>query len=212
MAELVPRRRFLGATFAVAGAVLLGGCREDPDGNPTEDAAAGRGPNAGDLDLLVALGQIEQTLARAFTTIAEVRTDDLAGSGLGTLADHHGQRHREHTRVLADVIEAAGADAIAVATDFPGMAVPTSRDLAELPIAGLLGILARCEAAAAATAADAVGRLSLAELRGPVAGLGAADAGLGQTLQLATGGGLAELDHADLVDGLLPLDRSYLAG
>jgi hypothetical protein len=212
MAEPLPRRRFLGGTLAVAGVVFVGGCREQPDGGDAADGAEDGAPNAGDLDLLVALGQVERTLARAFTSLAEARADDLAASGLAERATHHGERHQAHSEVVSEILEEAGADPVAVASAFPGMDVPTERDLVELPVTGVLGILARCEAATAATAADAVGRLSLADLRGVVAGLGAADAGLAQSLQLAIGGGLAALDQNDLVEGLLPLDRSYLAG
>jgi hypothetical protein len=211
MPEPVARRRFLGGGLALAGAVLVGGCREEPDGAARTGDDDGE-PNAGDLDLLIALGQVEQTLAGAFATLADARADDLEASGFTARAADHGDRHREHTRLLVERLEAAGVERGAVTSAFPGMAVPSDRDLVELPVAGLLGILARCEAAAAATGADAVGRLTVAALRGVVAGIGAADAGLALGLQLSVGGGLAALDQSDLVDGLLPLDRSYLAG
>jgi hypothetical protein len=212
MAETLDRRRFLGGTMALAGAVLVGGCREEPDPTAERDRPAAGGPNAGDLDLAVALGQIEQTLGEAFATLASARADDLVAAGLAERNAHHGALHREHADVLAGVLAETGADLVALTRTFPGMAVPTERDLTDLPVDGLLGILARCEAAAAATCADAVGRITLPDLRGIVAGLGAADAGLAQALQLAIGGGLASLDQSDLVDGLLPLDRSYLTG
>lgn len=211
MPEPIARRRFLGGGLALAGAALVGGCREEPDGTARADGDEGA-PNAGDLDLLIALGQVEQTLAGAFAALADARADDLEASGMAARSADHGELHREHARLLVERLEAVGVDPVAVTSTFPGMAVPSERDLDELPVAGLLGVLARCEAAAAATGADAVGRLTLAELRGVVAGIGAADAGLAQGLQLAIGGGLAALDQSDLVDGLLPLDRSYLAG
>jgi hypothetical protein len=212
MAEPIPRRRFLGGSLALAGLAFTGGCREDPHGTAPGASTDDGTPIAGDLDLLVALGQVEQTLAGAFTTLADARADDLEASGFAGRVADHGDRHREHAETVSGALEAAGVDPVAVASTFPGMAVPTERDLVDLPVAGLLGILARCEAAAAATGADAVGRLSLPELRGLVAAFGAADAGLAQDLQLAIGGGLTGLDQSDLVDGLLPLDRSYLAG
>lgn len=206
------RRRFLGGTMALAGAVLVGGCREEPDADDAAATTADGSPNAGDVDLLVALGQIEQTLADAFATLVEARADDLATDGWGERAADHGDRHQEQADDVAALLEDAGVDPVAIATAFPGMAVPTERDLAELPVDGLLGILARCEAAAAATGSDAIARLTLPDLRGVVAGIGATDAGLAQSLQIAVGGGLSAVDLTDLVDGLLPLDRSYLAG
>lgn len=212
MVEPLARRRFLGGGLALTGAFLVGGCREEPDPPSLGGGAPDGSPIAGDLDLLVALGQIESTLADAFTHLADARGGDLEASGFAGRAADHGGRHRAHAQDVADALEAAGTDPVALRSAFAGMDVPDERDLAELPVAGLLGILARCEAAAAATGADAAGRLSVPALRGLVAELGAADAGLAQALQLAVGGGIAALDQSDLVDGLLPLDRSYLTG
>lgn len=203
------RRRFLGgAASLLVGTVVLGGCRDGTD-DPLPATAGDDGPNAGDLDLALALGQVERTLADAFGGLADARAGDLAAAGLAERAAFHRERHAEHAQLLLEVLD-GGADA-AIARPFPGMEVPDDRDLADLPLDGLLVVLLRCEAAAAATAADAIGRLSVAELRGVVAGIAAADAGLHQALVLVRGG-IGALDLGDVADGLLPLDGSYLAG
>ena len=212
MPEPLGRRRFVGGSLAVTGAFLVGGCRDEPDGTLPPTTSDDGAPNAGDLDLLLALGQVEQTLADAFAALLDARADDLEAGGLAVRAGEHGDRHTAHVGALADTLAGTGVDPVTSAAPFPGMAVPGERDLAELSVSGLLGILARCEEGASATAADAVARLSLPDLRALAAGLGAADAGLAQALRLAVGGGIAALDPSDLVDGLLPLDRSYFAG
>lgn len=206
----IGRRHFLGGTAALVGAVALGGCRESAD-EPAVVASTGGGPNAGDLDLAAALGQIEQSLADAFDALLEARTAELPAAGLAERVAMHRDRHAEHAQLLAEVLEGAGADPALVHAAFPGMQAPDERDLADLPLDALVVRLLRCEAAAAATAVDAVGRISVAELRGLVASVGAADAGLRQSMALAMGG-LAALDQSDVADGLLPLTGSYLTG
>lgn len=203
------RRRFLVGSASLVGALAVGGCRDDPEA-PAATAPADDGPNAGDIDLLVALGQIEHGLARGFGALAEARAAEVAAAGLAERLAFHADAHGTHRELLADAIDSAGGEPSVAAQTFTGMELPADDDLTDLPIEALLVALTRAEAAAVATAADAVGRISQPGLRGLVADIGAADAGLRQSLLLARGG-LTALDLSDVPDGLTPLDGSYLA-
>lgn len=204
------RRRFLGGAAALVTAVALGACDADGDTPPATAAIDPDRPVAGDLDIAVALVQLERNLAAAYDALLDARLDDLAGIAAADRAALVRDHHLAYADSLAEVVGDEGLDPAEVADDLLPLDLPDERDVAELPIALLLIGLARLEDLAVPTHLDAVGRLALPDLRQRCAGIAAAEAGHAVAWDLLLGGTAATTAVGD--DGLLPLDRSLLAG
>ncbi|HET6664484.1 MAG TPA: ferritin-like domain-containing protein [Acidimicrobiales bacterium] len=184
MTASLSRRAFLGrGSLAVAAAAGVLSCADDTSGGDGDASspAAGVGTStgdlvAGDVDLLMALTQLELSVAAAHRDLRAARSDELLALGADEMLVRFVEHHRAHAARLNELLVSNGAPAVARGARFAGLVLPTETELLAIPADDVIDHARDLEDQLTQTYVEAVPRLQLPSLRRRLMEIGAAEA------------------------------------